>query len=296
MYKYILPLLLWLMVLPVQAHETHDILVDRIWAITDDEGVTAVFMGVNNTYGDHPIALIGASSLQADDVSLMADDESVDRIVIPTDEYVDFTEAGYMIAVMLHEEHEGPFTLTLTFNMLDHDLHESDESMNVIIGVPLLEESPEASDIVVAMPWARPTAMGMTMNHEHEAETHHHGDDATMSAPMFPTAVFLSLFNQGETADRLIGVSTPAAEIVEIHETRLVNDVMSMTPTDGIDLPVGEWVELAPGGYHIMLVNLLHELYDGEAIMLTLTFESGKELTLAVPVYDAMMMMDESSH
>ncbi|MBC6934312.1 MAG: copper chaperone PCu(A)C, partial [Chloroflexi bacterium] len=70
------------------------------------------------------------------------------------------------------------------------------------------------------------------------------------------------------------------------------NDVMKMRPVEGgIEIPAGGSVELKPGGYHVMLMQLPRDLLPGQAIMLTLVFESGVELPVAVPVYDKMGSM-----
>ncbi|MBE2184305.1 MAG: copper chaperone PCu(A)C, partial [Anaerolineae bacterium] len=86
-------------------------------------------------------------------------------------------------------------------------------------------------------------------------------------------------------------VETAVAELAEIHETRMQGDVMEMRPVEGgIDIPPGETAVLAPRGLHIMLLELHQPLLEGEALMLTLHFESGEEIALAVPIYDLMMM------
>lgn len=56
--------------------------------------------------------------------------------------------------------------------------------------------------------------------------------------------------------------------------------MMSMTPVSSIDLPAGEQVNLEPGGYHIMMFELAKPIKDGESIPVTLSFESGDDITV----------------
>ena len=98
------------------------------------------------------------------------------------------------------------------------------------------------------------------------------------------SAVYLLLRNHGGVADRLTGGKTPAAAAVEIHESRMVDDVMRMRKVDGLDLPPGGAVELKPGGLHIMLLGLTKSLIGGEGIELTLHFQRSGDLVVTVPV------------
>jgi copper(I)-binding protein len=87
---------------------------------------------------------------------------------------------------------------------------------------------------------------------------------------------------------QLVGVSTPAAGIAEVHEMKIVGDVMKMRAVDVLDLPAGKTVELKPGGYHVMLMDLKQPLPSGTAVPLTLLLRNGKgvksKLELKVPV------------
>jgi copper(I)-binding protein len=89
-----------------------------------------------------------------------------------------------------------------------------------------------------------------------------------------PGALYLTLRNEGSTADRLVGVDTPVARRAELHVVVQQGDVMSMGHTDAVELPPGETVSLAPGGTHIMLMGLAAPLKQGEAVPLTLHFEA----------------------
>jgi copper(I)-binding protein len=75
---------------------------------------------------------------------------------------------------------------------------------------------------------------------------------------------------------RLVAVQSPLAGTVEIHEMKMENNVMKMRAVAGIDLPAGKTVELAPSGYHVMLMDLKQPMKEGESVPLTLVVE-GKD-------------------
>ena len=71
----------------------------------------------------------------------------------------------------------------------------------------------------------------------------------------------------------LIGGSSPAAKTVELHQMSMENNVMKMRPLARLELPAGAAVELRPGGYHLMLIDVAHPLVAGERVPLKLTVE-----------------------
>ncbi len=83
---------------------------------------------------------------------------------------------------------------------------------------------------------------------------------------------------------KLISASSPAAGVAEIHEMAMEGNVMKMRAVKGVDLPAGKAVELKPGGYHVMLMDLKQQAKVGDSIALTLTIEGkdGKRETLVV--------------
>ncbi len=85
------------------------------------------------------------------------------------------------------------------------------------------------------------------------------------------TGAFMEL--TGKSNARLVGVTSPATKTVEVHNMKVENGVMKMFPVDGVDLPAGKPVKLAPGGYHVMLMNLQKPLNAGDKVPLQLTFE-----------------------
>ena len=90
--------------------------------------------------------------------------------------------------------------------------------------------------------------------------------------------------NSGEEDDRLLQVQTDLAHGVELHVTEMKNEVMTMRPVEGIDIPAGGAAELKPGGYHVMLINLQPEIKPGEKYPLTLVFERGGALVVEAEV------------
>jgi copper(I)-binding protein len=75
----------------------------------------------------------------------------------------------------------------------------------------------------------------------------------------------------------LVGISSPAAHIGEVHEMKMQGDVMRMAEIKGgLALPAGKAVELKPGGYHIMLLDLKQSLKVNSQIPVTLTFANAK--------------------
>ncbi|MDH5352013.1 MAG: copper chaperone PCu(A)C, partial [Betaproteobacteria bacterium] len=88
-------------------------------------------------------------------------------------------------------------------------------------------------------------------------------------------------------AARLVGVSSPVAGVVEIHQTKMEGGVMRMRPVQAVELPAGKAVELKPGGYHVMLMQVKSPVKEGDTVPLTLVIESGGKrdaVTILAPV------------
>ena len=100
-------------------------------------------------------------------------------------------------------------------------------------------------------PWARATPKGATV-----------------------AGGYLRVINTGTTPDRLVGGSVVAAGKFEIHEMKMVNGVMQMRPVSaGIEIKPGETVELKPGSFHLMFVDLKAPFEQGKRVKGTLVFE-----------------------
>lgn len=95
-------------------------------------------------------------------------------------------------------------------------------------------------------------------------------------------AVFLTIIDKGQS-DTLVSASSPVAEKVEVHEFLMDQGVMKMREIKGLTVTPEKPVTLAPGGYHIMLMNLKQPLAEGDKIQLTLNFaKAGAVSTTAV--------------
>jgi len=89
------------------------------------------------------------------------------------------------------------------------------------------------------------------------------------------TGAFMKITAKETT--KLIGVSSPVAGVAEIHEMKMDKDVMKMSALpNGLDLPAGKAVELKPGSYHVMLMDLKAPLAKDTTVPLTLTLQDAK--------------------
>jgi len=118
---------------------------------------------------------------------------------------------------------------------------------------------PAAAQVAVADAWIRGTVAGQKA-----------------------TGAFMQLTSLTDMA--LVGAASPAAKVVEIHQMKQEGGMMKMNAVDRVALPANKTVELKPGGYHIMMMDLTQPLRDGETVPLTLTFEdkAGKKQTVEV--------------
>lgn len=119
----------------------------------------------------------------------------------------------------------------------------------------------EATRIVVADAWARPTAAGMPMG-----------------------VAYFTIVNGANADDALFAASTPAAARVEMHETRLDDGMARMRPLAEIRVPARSRVAVAPGGIHLMLVDLAKPLVAGTQVPLTLEFRKTGRVTIQLRV------------
>lgn len=117
-------------------------------------------------------------------------------------------------------------------------------------------------DIVVVSPWTRATPGGAKI-----------------------AGGYLKVTNNGATADRLTGAATASADRVEIHEMSMTDGVMKMRPlADGLTIKPGETVELKPGGFHMMFMDIKQPLKQGDTLKATLTFEKAGKLDVSFNV------------
>ena len=123
----------------------------------------------------------------------------------------------------------------------------------------LLVSAAAFAQISITEPWVRGTVPGMTA-----------------------TGAFMQIASKSDT--RLVAAASPAAKVVEVHEMAMVDNVMRMREIKVIPVAAGKPVELRPGGFHVMLIDLVKPLEKGATVPITLTFEgsNGKRETVTV--------------
>ncbi len=95
---------------------------------------------------------------------------------------------------------------------------------------------------------------------------------------------FLKIINMGAAPDRLLSGATEAAGRFEIHEMAIVDGVMKMRElAKGLEIAPGATVELKPGSYHLMFMDLKRPIVKGEALRATLVFEKAGKIDVAFP-------------
>lgn len=120
------------------------------------------------------------------------------------------------------------------------------------------------------------------------------------SAPVAAEGAWARASVQGQTATgafmrltaresvSLVGAASPAAGVAEVHEMKMEGEVMRMRAVSAVPLQPGRPLELKPGGYHLMLMDLKAPLKVGTQVPVTLTFRDAKgatsQLQLSVPV------------
>ncbi len=105
-----------------------------------------------------------------------------------------------------------------------------------------------AADVDVKEPWVRGTVTGQQA-----------------------TGAFMEVTSKEGAA--IISASSPVAGVTEIHEMKMDGSMMKMRAIARLDLPAGKPVKLAPGGYHVMLMDLKQPLKKGDLVPLTLKLE-----------------------
>ncbi|HDS1765825.1 copper chaperone PCu(A)C [Pseudomonas putida] len=88
------------------------------------------------------------------------------------------------------------------------------------------------------------------------------------------TGAFMVLTASSDS--KLVGVASPVAKTVQVHEMTMNGDVMGMREVKAVELPAGKAVTLDPNGLHVMLMGLHNQVKEGEKVPLTLTIEDAK--------------------
>jgi periplasmic copper chaperone A len=134
--------------------------------------------------------------------------------------------------------------------------------LTVLAASGALAESYKIGALQIDQPWARATAP---------------------SAPA--GGGFLKITNSGTTPDRLVSASSPAADLVQVHEMKMDGNVMRMREVEkGLEIPPGGSVTLAPGGYHLMMMGLKGPLKQGTKVPVKLVFEKAGPIEIELSV------------
>jgi copper(I)-binding protein len=113
------------------------------------------------------------------------------------------------------------------------------------------------------------------------------------------TGAFMKL--TAKESVKLVGVSSPAAGVAEIHEMKMDKDIMKMAALPhGLELPAGKVVELKPGSYHVMLMDLKAPIPKDSTVPVTLVFQDAKgvktNLDVKLPASAQMPAMGHGEH
>ncbi|MBN8991049.1 MAG: copper chaperone PCu(A)C [Rhizobiales bacterium] len=131
-----------------------------------------------------------------------------------------------------------------------------------VFTVPARAGDATAGDIVITQAWSRATPNGAKI-----------------------AGGYLTIENKGTAPDRLVGGSGEIAGKVEVHEMAMNNGVMTMRPLDkGLAIEPGKTVKLAPGGFHLMLMDLKGPFKQGDKVPVTLEFEKAGKVTVSLDV------------
>jgi copper(I)-binding protein len=122
-------------------------------------------------------------------------------------------------------------------------------------------EDIKAGDLQIGAAWARATPSGAKVG-----------------------AGYLTITNNGQAADKLVGVSSDAAGKVEVHEMAMKNGVMTMRPAAVLAVDPGKSVALKPGGYHLMFTGLKAPFKQGGKVAVTLQFEKAGSVPVTLDV------------
>lgn len=110
------------------------------------------------------------------------------------------------------------------------------------------------------------------------------------------TGAFMKV--KSETDAKLVSAASPMAKLVEVHEMTMKDNVMQMRAVESLALPAGKEVELKPGGYHVMLMDLAKPIDKGASVPITLTFvgKDGRKFTQEVKAVARAPGEDGSKH
>ena len=121
--------------------------------------------------------------------------------------------------------------------------------------------------------------------------------DAWVRATVGPqkvTGAFMQITSTQDT--KLVAVQSDAAKKVELHTMEMDKDVMRMREIASLDLPAGKTVELKPGSYHIMLIDLVKPVKEGDTVAVTLVVENKDKKRENIEVKATAKSLTASAH
>jgi copper(I)-binding protein len=128
---------------------------------------------------------------------------------------------------------------------------------------------------------------GMAMAEDYRVGTIEIGNPWTRATPKGSAVAgaYMTISNKGTEADRLLGGSSPVAGQFEVHSMTMEQGVAKMRPVEGgLEVKPGATVELKPGGFHVMLVDLKQPLEKGQKVKATLEFEKAGKVEIEYTV------------
>ena len=108
-------------------------------------------------------------------------------------------------------------------------------------------------------------------------------------------AVYFVIHNHSSEVDELIGLSSDIAAAVEMHESKMSGDIMQMKQVESIVLEAFAEIEFAPGGLHIMLVDLQQDVRAGDEIEVVLLFKNFEDIKILATVRETAAPEDHPS-
>jgi copper(I)-binding protein len=110
-------------------------------------------------------------------------------------------------------------------------------------------------------------------------------------------AGYMRITNTGDTADVLVAGTHPTAGRVEIHTMAMSNGVMRMRKLEnGLEIPPGAAIELKPGGYHVMFLQIGKGHVEGETVAGSLTFKQAGTVDVTYQVRGMAAGMKHGGH
>jgi periplasmic copper chaperone A len=118
-----------------------------------------------------------------------------------------------------------------------------------------------AGNLVISGAWARAAPAGMPVG-----------------------AAYFTIENRGKQPDGLLAIASSAAAKVELHRTTVENGMSRMRPAGEIVIAPGSRISVAPGGLHLMLMDLKYPLLEGNYLPLTFTFRRAGKITVQIRI------------